>query len=218
MALVANITLVALSLLMGLRLLQQYRGRPHPHTLWYGVGLVLAAVASFPEVFRGITGSLPTFLWWTYWVAASALVGYLSVGTAYLLSPKAGKVALVSATVLTAALLVATVATAGPAPTIFTDATFAKAPNAFIKTPFLIQNIAGALLIFGGAAWTFFRIRAWFAVWIALGTLLFTIGGTSSGIFKSPALFYFTQMAGIIVLYFGITQSTRPRQKKQAAA
>jgi hypothetical protein len=217
MALVANITLVVLSLLMGLRLLRQYTTRPKSHTLWYAVGLLLTALASTPEVYRGLTGSLPTVLWWVYWIAASALVGFLAVGTAYMIAPTWGKVALIAATALTAWLIIATVTSAGPAPAVFTETTFAKAPNWIVKLPFLIQDIAGAMFILGGALWTFYKIRSWFAVWIGLGTCLFAAGGASAGLLKFSELFYFTQTAGIIVLYLGISMSIAPKAVKPTA-
>lgn len=218
MALVANATLVILSLLMGLRLLRQYSARPKNHTLWYAVGLLLAALAATPDLYRAITDGLPTLLWWLYWIAAASLVGFLAVGTAYLISPAWGKAALITASVLVACLVVATVATAGPAPAVFTETTFNKAPNGWIKAPFLILNIAGSLLILGGALWTFIKIRTWFAIWIALGTMIFAAGGASAGLLTFPGAFYFTQTAGIILLYLGISLSIAPPKTARSVA
>lgn len=217
MALVANITLVLLSLLMGIRILRQYAARRRAHSLWYGVGLILTAAAATPEVVRELAGVLPTPLWWLYWCAASATVGFLAVGTAYLLSPGFGRISLIAVCILTAAVALATVLTAGSGPAELTDAVFSKAPTGWIKAPFLIQNIAGSLVILVGAAISFLRTRGWYNVWIALGTLLFAAGGASAGLLKYSSLFYFTQTAGILVLYVGVTGSAKPRVSQSQA-
>lgn len=215
MALVANIILVVLSLAMGIRLLQQYGKRKRPHSLWYGVGLVLAALAAFVEVYRGLTNTVPTPLWWIYWVAASALVGYLAVGTAYLMSPKMGRVTLTVVTVLTVILAAATVLTAGPGPTVLTAETLSKAPTVQVKIPFLILNIAGSLLILVGTLTSFIKFRVMYPLWIALGTLIFASGGAASGLLAYSNIFYFTQTLGIIVLYIGVSGSMAPKKKQQ---
>jgi len=217
MALVANTTLVLLALLMGIRVLRQYAARGRAHSLWYGVGLLLTAAAATPEVVRELTGGLPTTLWWLYWCAASATVGFLAVGTAYLLSANIGRWSLIAVLILTGAVVMATVLTAGPSPAVLSDATFAKAPTGWIKAPFLIQNIAGSLMILAGAAISFLKTRSWYNVWIALGTLLFAAGGASAGLLKYSSLFYFTQTAGIVVLYLGVTGSARPRLEQAKA-
>jgi hypothetical protein len=208
--------LIVLSLVMGIRLLRQYSVKQRPHTLWYAVGLLLTAVAAFPDLYANLSGGhLITPLWWIYWVAASSLVGFLAVGTAYLLSPKVGKITLWSVIVLTFLLALATVMTAGPAPAVLDATTLNKTPNGWIKAPFLIQSISGAMLIFIGAVISFIKTRGLYAIWIAAGTAIFSSGGAAAGMFSFPGLFYFTQTAGIILLYFGVTQSTAPRSKPQ---
>lgn len=216
MALIANIILAALALAMGAILLRQYTQKPRPHTLWYAVGLVLLAAAAGPEVYAGVVGgAVPTLLWWLYWVCASSTVGFLAVGTAYLISPKVGKAALISAAGLTLLLLIATVLTAGEGPT--TAAVFERAPTWQIKVPFLIQNILGSLVIFGGASWSYVRTRGLYNIWIALGTLMFASGGAASGLAEISDLFYFTQVAGIVLLFLGVYQSTRFRAARAGA-
>ncbi len=213
MALVANLLLVVLSFIMGIRLARQYRLRPRSHTLWYAVGLLLTAAAAFPEVYRGVFGSLPTILWWLYWVAASALVGFLGVGTAYLISPRFGRAALIGAAGLTAALAAATVLTAGP----YAGQAFSSAPTAYIKVPFVIQSSVGALVIFGGAVYSFFRNRGLYNIWIALGALIFSAGGGAAGSGRLPEIFYFTQVLGIILLYVGVTGAGVQRRDRSAS-
>ncbi|HYF92147.1 MAG TPA: hypothetical protein VD969_07855 [Symbiobacteriaceae bacterium] len=216
-ALVANSLLVVLSLVMGIRLLRQYAVRARSHTLWYAIGLLLTAAAAFPELYIKLAGGLTTPLWWLYWVAASSLVGCLAAGTAYLISPAWGKVAVLVVCLLTVWLATATVMTAGPGPAIITDTTLSKAPNGVIKAPFLIQNIAGALLILGGALWSYYRTRGIYCLFIALGTIVFSAGGAAAGILKFPGVFYLTQTAGIILLYLGVMRSGTQRRTAAAA-
>lgn len=218
MALLANVLLVGLSLVLGARLVRQYRVRSRPHTLWYAVGLILVAAAAFPEVYRELTGTLPTALWWLYWSTGSSAVAYLGVGSAYLISPRVGQVSLVGFTVASIAAVVATVLTAGSGPAVFTADMLAKSPTVAIKVPFLINSIGGSLIIFGCAVWSYIKTRAMFAVWIALGTLVFAAGGTSSGLLMYSQVFYFTQTVGILLLYLGVASSLNFRQARQPVA
>jgi len=211
-ALVASILLIVLSLAMGVRLLRQYSARPRPHTLWYAIGLLLTALAAFPEFYIRLTDGLVTPLWWLYWVAASALVGYLGVGTAYLISPTWGKYTLIGVSLLTAWLAVATVMTAGPAPAAITVETLSKAPTGAIKLPFaLMSSISGMLILFG-ALWSYYKTRYVSNLYIALGALFFSAGGALSGLLSFPGVFALTQAAGIIALYVGVTGSGGQRR------
>ncbi|HLN60716.1 MAG TPA: hypothetical protein VK464_04120 [Symbiobacteriaceae bacterium] len=218
MSLVANSLLVILSLALGLRLLKRYKDRPRPHTLWYAVGLLLTAVAALPELYLQAAGSLVTPLWWLYWMTASSLVGFLAVGTAYLLAPRVGQVTLGLVYALVLWLVAVTIMTAGPAPVGVTHETLNHAPTVAVKIPFLIQNIAGSMLILIGAAYSYIRTRALYNVWIALGTIVFASGGASAGLLDFPGVFYFTQTAGIILLYLGVSQSVAPRPQPKPAA
>lgn len=216
-AVIANSLLVVLSLAMGIRLLKQYLARPRPNTLWYAVGLLLTAAAAFPELYVRVSGGLPTPLWWLYWVAASSLVGFLAVGTAYLIGPGWGRVTLTAVCLLVAWLAAATIMTAGAAPAVVTEAMLSKAPNGIIKAPFLIQNIAGALLILGGALWSYYRTRRIYNLYIALGTLVFSSGGAAAGILHFPGVFSITQSIGIILLYLGVSQAGAMRRASPVA-
>jgi hypothetical protein len=211
MALVANVTLVGLSLILGIRLLRQYAVRPRAHTLWYAIGLLLTAVAATPELYHELTNQVPTALWWLYWASASSLVGFLSVGTAYLMSPRFGRAALAAVALLTLWVAVATVMTAGagPGPDMFH-----KAPTTAVKIPFLIQNIGGSLVILAGAVISYIRTRGLYALLIALGTLVFASGGSAAGNTPFAFIFAFTQTIGIILLYAGVALSLRPPKKE----
>lgn len=215
---ISSLVVVLLSLVLGIRLLDRNRKRPRPHTLWYAVGLIMTAAAGLPEFWYHAFKSIPTALWWVYWVAASALVGFLAVGTSYLISRRFGVGALVAVLGLTAWLTVATVLTAGPAPTTGLETAFRSAPTAQIKLPFLLMNIAGATVIFAGAIYSLIRTRMLYNLWIALGTLSFSAGGALAGLMNFPGVFAITQILGICLLYLGVSQSIRPRPKSSAAA
>lgn len=212
--LVANLVLVLLSLLLGTRLLRQYQRQPHVHTLWYALGLLVTAVAALPELIFQLTGGLPQALWWLYWASASSLVGFLAVGTAYLMSKSFGKLMAVAAVVLAVWVAAASLLTAGPVPSPVTTEIFRSSPTAAIKLPFLLQNIGGSLVIFMGAAISFYQTRRPFAVLIALGTLVFAMGGSASGLMEYGQIFAFTQLLGIILLYAGVSQSLVPGKRQ----
>lgn len=215
---IASLVVVLLSLILGIRLLVRNRKRPRPHTLWYAVGLIVTALAGLPEFWYHAFNSVPQVLWWDYWVTASALVGFLAVGTSFLLSRRFGVASLVTVLGLTVWLAVATVLTAGPAPTSGLETAFRSAPTAAIKLPFLLMNIAGALVIFAGAIYSLIRTRMLYNLWIALGTLSFSAGGALAGLLQFPGVFAFTQIAGIVLLYLGVSQSIKPRKKGSMAA
>lgn len=210
MTTIANAVLVGLSLILGIRLLRQYAVRPRPHSLWYAVGLLLVALAAIPELYFSLTDQVPTLLWWLYWSTASALVGFLSVGSAYLLSPRLGKVALGVIVALTAWVVAATLLTGGTGPAVMSAEVFRKAPTAAIKLPFLLQNIGGSMVILVGAFISFIRTRGLFAILIALGTFVFAGGGAAAGLLQYSQIFAFTQTFGIILLYAGVSLSLRP--------
>lgn len=215
MAVVANTTLIVLALILGVRLLGQFRVRRRQTSLWYGIGLLLTATAAFPEVWYGLTGTVPTVLWWLYWCSASATVGLLAVGTGYLLSPGFGRLCLAAAVLLSAAVVVTTLFTAGPGPQEGASDFFARAPTVAVKIPFLIQNILGSLVILAGAAISYVRTRGLYNIWIALGTLVFAGGGASTGLINYSQIFYFTQTAGILLLYTGVAMAGKGRTTVQ---
>lgn len=215
MALAANVVLVGLSLILGLRLLRHYATRPRAHTLWYAIGLLLIAVAAFPELYFALTRQVPTLLWWLYWASASSLVGFLAVGTAFLMSRGIGKATLGAVVVLTLWVVLATLLTAGAGPAEIGPEIFRKSPTTAIKLPFLLQNIGGSLIILIGATVSFVKTRAFYAVLIALGTLVFAAGGGAAGLTEYAHVFAFTQTGGIILLYAGVSLSLQgPRQGK----
>lgn len=203
---------------MGIQLLGQYRRRRRIYTLWYAVGILLTAVAVAPDIYRKLTDTLPTGLWWIYWICGSATVGFLAVGTGYLLSRRVGRVTLAAVVLLSVWLTIATITTAGAGPTSLTTEAFSRAPTAAIKLPFLIQNIAGSLLIIGGALVSFIRTRGWYNLWIAGGTIVFGAGGTASGLLTYSQIFYFTQVVGVVLLCVGVVLAERARPRTQSIA
>lgn len=213
MAVVASAVLVGLSLLLGIRLLRQYVTRPRPHTLWYAIGLLLIVVAATPELYFELTGQVPTFLWWLYWISGGSLVGFLAVGTAYLMSPRFGHVVLAAVVFTTLWVSVATVLTAGSGPAMVGNEMFRSAPTTDIKRPFLLLSIGGALLLLVGAVLSYIRTRGMYAVLIALGTLVFAGGHSAASRGNMVELFVFAQTAGILLLYAGVSLSLRPPRK-----
>lgn len=212
---VANSVLIVLSLLLGGRLLMHYRTKPRPHSLWYGVGLILIACAALPELYYELTGQVPALLWWLYWSTASGCVAFLSVGSAYLLSERFGKGALAAAVLTAVWVVAATLLTGGTGPAVVSSEAFRSAPTAAIKLPFLLQNIGGSLIILIAAILSFVRTRAAYALLITAGVFVFAFGGASAGLMRISQIFAFTQTAGILLLYAGVTLSLRPRPRAE---
>ncbi|MFZ5822775.1 MAG: hypothetical protein ACOY94_00285 [Bacillota bacterium] len=215
MAVVASVILVGLSLILGVRLLRQYATRPRPHTFWYAIGLLMIVAAATPELYFELTGQVPTLLWWLYWMTGGSLVGFLAVGTAYLMSVRFGHAVLAAVALTTLWVAVATVLTAGAAPAEVGVEMFRSAPTADIKRPFLMLSIGGTLVLLVGAVLSYIRTRGLFAVLIALGTLVFAGGHSAASRGNMVEAFVFAQTAGILLLYTGVSLSLRPPKKEK---
>src|SRR2546423_12759057 len=88
--LAATLISAAFALTLGL----QYRAKPRPYLLVWGVALGLYAIAALTEVV-GAAGGWNSLLYRTYYyLGAIVLVGVLALGTIYLLAPRFGRPAL----------------------------------------------------------------------------------------------------------------------------
>lgn len=162
------------ALLAAIFIFDQHLTRPRPHKLMWTLGLLfygLAASAEFIGLTRG--WSVATYDAW-YYFGGVLTAAFLGIGSLYLLAPRrvgdaaaftAAFIALYSAlSMLSWTFSPADLHTLATAPTsLITNVRAFKPLPGDMEVMAIIMNIPGALLLFGGAAWSawqFWRKRA----------------------------------------------------------
>jgi hypothetical protein len=164
----------ALSLVAAVFLLDQYRERPRPYKLLWTLGLLFYGIAA-AAAFAGEVGhwNVANFKAW-YYFGGVLTAAYLGLGSLYLLAPRrvaqwsVGLAVLISLYVGGRILfLPISAAESARLATLSTSAVTSTEFRNIIPgdlIPFVASmNIAGALLLFGGAAWSaweFYRKHA----------------------------------------------------------
>jgi len=171
----------------------------------------------------GAAGSWNLVIYRTYYfLAAILLVGVLGLGTIYLLVPRFASFALGAMVVLAAGGFIAVVGAqldAVPLHSSPVPPTFPPRGNAFNLIAVLIAattNIAGTLVLVGGALWSAYgfwrrggqRERAIANVLIAAGAVVvaFATGLSRLGIYQ---LFYSGQAIGVLIMFLGFLAASR---------
>ncbi len=164
----------ALSLVAAVFLLDQYRERPRPYKLLWTLGLVFYGIAA-GAAFAGEVGHWNVADYKTWYLFGGVLTAaYLGLGSLYLLAPRrvaltaVGVAALVTVyaglRVLTLPVAAGTAAHLATLPTTaVTDVKHFSIMPTDVRILAVIMSITGALLLFGGAAWSawvFYRKHA----------------------------------------------------------
>jgi len=194
---------------------RQYFTRRKPQQLAWTVGLLLFALATGAE-YVSATWGWSAALYRVYYVASAALVGYLGLGTAYLVAPRrAVHVAAVILVLLTGAMLA--VALTSPLDASILDSVrghaiggLAWAGSASVRAFSPIITVPGSLALIGGAlysAWMAWRNgggrpRIGAMLLIAIGALLLASSGGLARMGWEDGL-YFGEMIGIIAMFIG---------------
>jgi hypothetical protein len=200
----------------------QYMRKRRPYLLAWCAALTIYALATLLEVV-GAAGSWNLLIYRAYYfLAAILLVGVLGLGTIYLLGPRFAWFALGAMVVLAAGGFIAVVGAqldAVPLHSSPVPPTFPPRGNAFNLIAVLIAattNIAGTLVLVGGALWSAYgfwrrggqRERAIANVLIAAGALVvaFATGLSRLGIYE---LFYSGQAIGVLIMFLGFLAASR---------
>jgi hypothetical protein len=78
------------------------------------------------------------------------------------------------------------------------------------RIPTMILNIVGAIILIGGALFSYLRDRSRaYNLPIAIGGILPAFGGASIGFFNSADIFFEFELAGSIFLFLGFILSIR---------
>ncbi len=208
----------------------QWLARRKPHQLWWAVGLLMYAVAAVMEAVSEFTGVWDPTVYRFYIVIAASLVGFLGLGSLYLLVkdtfwPRVYlgfllvcEVAFVWG-VFTKTLLVDKLV-----PGISVGGQALGAAGSFPRIMSLPFNITGSLFLLGGAlisVWRFarkreFAYRMWANVLIAVGTICIAGAGGLARAGATAALYPSEMVASAILLAGFLMAGTLEKGAKTA--
>ncbi len=199
---------VLFMLILGIFLLRDYQRSHRTYTFWWAVAFWLGFLAALLDFISYFMHGWNIWQYRLYLFAAATLVAYMGAGTVYLFSKRVGRVYVMVMSLIAIAMLVTLTVTPVVHIAIMPEGEKAQGfvPSQ-IGLYFALLSGIGALAVFVGAIYSFVRSHMVFNLWIALGALLFSIGGTvgnATGIYE---MFYLFQALGAIVLYYGIYTS-----------
>lgn len=196
-------------------LVKQWYERRKPHQLAWAVGFLFYAVAAVMEAVSEYTGTWDPTVYRFYIVMAASMVGFLGLGTLYLITKKRTLPNLylgfvifclgvflgaVFKTELITENLIAGITVGGSA--LGSGGSFPR----MMSLPF---NITGSLLLLGGSAWSIikflpkkeFRYRVWANVLIIIGTLIIAGAGSMARAGTTAGLYPAEMVASAILLW-----------------
>lgn len=209
-------------------LVSQWVRRRKPHQLAWATGFLLYAVAACMEAYSEYTGDWNATVYRIYIVLAASMVGFLGLGTLYLISKKRTLPNLyfvfvvfclglffggVFATDLLEENLVAGITVGGSA---------LGSGGSFPRVMSLPFNITGTLLLIGGSAWSIikfwpkkeYRYRVWANVLIIVGTLVIAGAGSMARAGQTAGLYPAEMIASAVLLAGFLMAGTLERGAK----
>ncbi len=205
------------SLTFAFAVLDQFLAKRRDHLLFWAIGLFAWGVGTFAEFFFEAFGAraLPFRLW--YLSGGVVTAAWMGMGTVALLAGRRRWVdMLAGALILATVIAYARGLAAGVDLQVIRDAghlTGAAFPRSVrLMTPFF--NVFGTIALVGGALWSAvalarrrtpgWRVQA--NVLIAAGSMLPALGGSFSKA-GHPEVLYFTELAGVVVIFAGFLRS-----------
>lgn len=202
--------------------LRQWLARRKPHQMAWTAGLMMYAIAAAMEFYSELTNSWNPLVYRFYIVLAASMVGFLGLGTLYLMAKKRlwGNLYLafnlfaigvflggVLKTPLLASQLVAGITVGGKA---------LGAATSFPRIMSLFFNIPGTIFLFGGALLSIYRFsrkteyayRMWANVIIATGTIIIAGAGSMARAGNTVGLYPAEMIASALLLWGFLKAST----------
>lgn len=197
--------------------LKQYFDRRKPQHLAWFVGLLLYAVAAVMEAYSEFSGQWNPTVYRFYYVIAASLVGFLGLGTSYLVFRRKvwGHIFLVYLLVLLTLFLYSSLTAdlieenLKPGITVGGEA---MASN--VRVFSFLFTIPGTLFLLGGAVYSVilfaakreYAYRMWANVLIALGTIVIAGAGSMARVGRTLGL-YPAEMIGAALLLWGFLKA-----------
>jgi hypothetical protein len=197
---------------------ERWLHRHRRHELAWTAAMAMFALAAFAMAAGAALGWSPVTFRLFYLFGAIADVPFLALGTVYLLAgPRTGDrwAAVVTAVVVFAA----GVLTVAPVRHHIDPAVLPTGHDVFGPLPQVFAGVcsgAGALVVFGGSAWSAWRFRRgrmlWANVVIAIGTATLSASGLLNSVLGAMRAFAVTLTVGISILFAGfLLASAGPR-------
>lgn len=198
---------------VGLLLAQWWRRRK-PHQLAWAAGFLIYAVAALMEAYSEYTGGWDETVYRFYIVLAASMVGFLGLGTLYLISKSRVWPTLYLIFVLACVgvflwgVFGVTLDEKDLVAGITVGGTALGAGRSFPRVMSLPLNITGTLLLLGGSAWSIakfwpkpeYRYRAWANVLIIIGTLVIAGAGSMARAGRTVGLYPAEMVASALLL------------------
>ena len=200
--------LTALLAFLSSRSAYRYLSDHEPRELpWIG-GLALAAAAMAIEsaVFLGATGPI---LLQGYVFASAAIVGVLSLGAVHVLRRPRAERGYYVFTLAMIALVAAVSFSTPPASGMVANGVIAGDPSLLLVVLSSFVTFPATVVLLVASAIALRRSRKWQTILLIAGALILGAGGTLY-IASFPATLYYTEFAGIILLFFGLVSLPHP--------
>ncbi len=195
-------------------LVRQWLERRKPHQLAWAVGFLFYAVAALMEAWSERTGAWDPTVYRIYIVLAASLVGFLGLGTLYLITRRRiwGHAYLAFLLVCLAVFFYGTFTTELLAdklvPGITVGGTALGPGGSFPRVMSLPFNITGTLLLLGGSTLSIvrflpkreYRYRVWANVLTIIGTLVIAGAGSMARAGRTMGLYPAEMVASAILL------------------
>jgi hypothetical protein len=203
-------------------LIRQWLERHKPHQIAWFVGFAMYATAAVMEAWSEATGAWDPSMYRIYIVLAASLVGFLGLGSLYLVAGKhrcIGHAYLIWTVACLAAFLYGTMTATLDATKLVAGITVGGMPlgdaRTFPRAWSLVFNIPGTALLIGTSAYSvvkfwpkrLFRYRAWANVLIIAGTLVIAGAGSLARAGRTVGL-YPAEMIGAALLLWGFLKAS----------
>lgn len=195
-------------------LVAQWLARRKPHQLAWAVGFSFYAIAALMEAYSEFTGSWNHTVYRFYIVMAASMVGFLGLGTLYLITKKRTiahaylAFVLVCLVVFLGGVFTTELIEENLVAGITVGGTALGSGGSFPRMMSLPFNITGTLLLLGGSTWSIikfwpkkeFRYRAWANVLIIVGTLVIAGAGSMARAGQTVGLYPAEMVASALLL------------------
>jgi hypothetical protein len=202
------------ALVFAILVLDQFFAHRRPYQFVWSLGLLMYTVSAGAEFAAGAWGITDMVYRLWYLFGAILVAAYLGMGTLYLLLRRGAANVVMGLLVTATIYAVVKVMTASIDVSGLEGLTGTAMPDGVrMLTPFF--NIFGTLALVGGAiysAWVFWRRRVMkhrvlSNILIAAGAILPAAGGTNMRLSGDLTLFYFLELAGIVIIFLGFLRS-----------
>lgn len=194
------------SLVFAALVFNQWLDHRKPYQMAWSVGLGLYGVAAFTQFLAEAYGWSPS-VYKAYYLVAALLVAVLGIGSTLLVHRRAGLGFALYAAIVFVGFAVA-VATAD----VNTAALASAIPVAGNALPDNVRifsflfTIPGSVALIGIAAYSYWRTRMTFNLWIGIGALIVAAGGSLARL-NLPWALYIGELVGIAVMFWGFLAS-----------